>query len=92
MVICGSMYLALGLFFPRSFGEAVKAFPMPVLGVILLFESLALMMFVRDIAADSRGLFIALLVALSYLALPNGYVIGIILGSALHYLPLIFKH
>lgn len=91
VIIYGSMFLALGLFFSGSFVEAVKVFPMPVLGVILLFESLALMMFLGDIAADRRGLFVALLVALMCLTLPNGYVIGLILGSALHYLPSAFK-
>jgi MFS superfamily sulfate permease-like transporter len=92
VVIYGVMYLALGLFFSGSFGEAVKVFPMPVLGVILVFESLALMMFVRDIAGDRRDLFIALLVALMCMALPNGYVIGLLAGTALHYLPLMPKN
>lgn len=90
-VIYGSLYLALGLFFSGSFGEAVKVFPLPVLGVILLFEALALMMFVKDIAQDKRSLFTALLVALMCLTFPNGYVIGLLMGSALHYLPLVIR-
>lgn len=86
VVIYGSIYLALGLFCSGSFGEAVKVFPLPMLGVILLFESLALMMFIRDVTAERADLFIALLVALACMALPNGYVIGLAAGTGLHYL------
>lgn len=92
VLIYGTMYLALGLFFSGSFGEAAKVFPMPVLGVILVFESLALMMFVRDIAGDRKELFLALLVALICLTLPNGYVIGVAAGTALYYLPEAIKN
>jgi len=86
VVIYGSMYLALGLFFSGSFSETVKVFPLPMLGVILLFESLALMMFIKDIAQERNDLFIALLVALACMALPNGYVIGLVAGTGVHYL------
>ncbi|MCU0606720.1 MAG: putative sulfate/molybdate transporter [Candidatus Edwardsbacteria bacterium] len=86
VVIYGSIYLVLGLFFSGSFGEAVKVFPLPMLGVILLFESLALMMFIKDVAQERSDLFIALLVALACMALPNGYVIGLVAGTGVHYL------
>ena len=86
VVIYGSMYLIMGLFFTGAFNEVVKVFPLPVLGVILLFESLALMMFIKDIAEDRRSLFIALLVALMCMSLPNGYVIGLVAGTAMHHL------
>lgn len=86
VIIYGSIYLILGLFFTGSFNEVVKVFPLPVLGVILLFESLALMMFIKDIAFEKKGLFIALLVALMCMTLPNGYVIGLAAGTALHYM------
>lgn len=86
VIIYGSIYLAMGLFFSGSFNEVVKVFPLPMLGVILLFESLALMMFIKDIAGEKRDLFIALLVALMCMALPNGYVIGLVAGTVLYYL------
>jgi hypothetical protein len=85
-VIYGSIYLVLGLFFAGTFAEVVEVFPMPMLGVILIFESLALMMFVRDIASDRDDILIALLVALSCLTLPDGYVIGLAAGTVIHHL------
>jgi hypothetical protein len=85
VVIYGSIYLILGLFFTGSFNEVIKVFPLPMLGVILLFESLALMMFIKDIAGEKKDLFIALLVALMCMALPNGYVIGLVVGTAMYY-------
>jgi xanthine/uracil/vitamin C permease (AzgA family) len=91
VIIYGSMYLILGLFFTGSFNEVVKVFPLPVLGVILIFESLALMMFIKDIAGEKKDLSIALLVALICMALPNGYVIGLVVGTAMYYSDRMFK-
>lgn len=57
-----------------------------MLGVILLFEALALIWLVRD-TAQSRSQFpVAVLVGLRAVGLPYGYVIGLIVGTALVYL------
>ena len=86
VVIYGSMYLALGLFLSGAFRHVVEIFPQPVLGVILLFEALALMLFIRDQAESRRGLGIALLTALCAFGLPYGFVIGVVIGTSLHFL------
>ncbi|MDL1891664.1 transporter [Sphingobacteriales bacterium CHB3] len=86
VIIYGSLYLVLGLFFSDSFTEVLKAFPLPILGVILLFESLSLMVLMKDIAASKSDLFIGLLVALAAFGLPHGYVIGLVMGTAVWYL------
>lgn len=85
VVIYGTLYLLIGLFFSGASAEVVKVFPKPVLAVILAFEGLALLMFVRDVAASQRGLFIAFLVGLCAAFLPNGYLIGTLLGVVLWY-------
>ncbi len=85
VVIYGSMYLLIGLVFSGASAELVKVFPKPVLAVILAFEGLALLMFVRDVAASQRSFFIALLVGLCAAFLPNGYLIGTLLGVVLWY-------
>jgi hypothetical protein len=64
----------------------VKVFPQPILGVVLLFEALTLLLFIRDQAASRRHLFIALLVGLLAFAVPQGYVVGLLVGVALYYL------
>jgi hypothetical protein len=86
VVLEGAFYLGIGLFFSAGFGQIVQVFPLPILGVLLLFEALALMVLVRDVSG-SRGEFsIVLLVGLLAVGLPYGYVIGLVVGSALSYL------
>jgi MFS superfamily sulfate permease-like transporter len=80
-VLYGSMYLVLGLFFAPGFAHVVHVFPMPVLGVVLLFEAVALMMLIRDIASESGKLWIALAVAAAVVGLPYGYVVGLVAGT-----------
>ncbi len=83
--IYGVMLASLGLFFGHGFADVIKIFPLPILGVILLFEGLALMRFIRDTAGSSRDLFIALLTGTLAVGLPYGFLIGMIVGSAAWY-------
>jgi MFS superfamily molybdate transporter len=85
VVIYGVLFLVLGGVFGRGFAQVVHIFPLPMLGVILLFEALALMRLVRDQFGDSRALTIALLTGLLALALPFGFLIAILTGTTLHY-------
>jgi len=87
VVIYGSMFLVIGLLFGGVADHVVRIFPQPVLGVILLFEALTLMAFVRETAVERRGFLIALLVAVCALALPQGFLVGLAVGTALFYLP-----
>jgi MFS superfamily sulfate permease-like transporter len=85
VVIYGSLYVVIGLFFSAVSRQIVEVFPQPVLAVILAFEGLTLLLFIRDAAASARELFIALLVALCAAFLPQGYLIGLALGLVLAY-------
>lgn len=84
-VIYGGLYLVLGLFFSRGFDQAIHLFPEPVLGVILLFEALALMRLIRDMVEDRFQLTVVVLVGLSALALPYGFLVGLVGGTLLVY-------
>ena len=86
VVLYGSLYLAIGLFFSGVFSELVQVFPRPILGIVLMFEALTLMLFVQDQAGSRRGMTIALLVAMMAFTLPQGYVVGIIVGTVIFYL------
>jgi len=86
VIIYGSLYLLLGFFFSTGFENIIKIFPLPALGVILVFESLTLMMLVRDISVSKADFSIALLVALMAGFLQYGFVIGLIVGTLLAYL------
>jgi hypothetical protein len=86
VVIYGTIYLTLGLFFSRAFSTAIELFPKPVLGVILLFEGVNLMGLTRDQAASGADFLVVILTALFCIGLPYGYVIGLVIGTALAYL------
>lgn len=85
VVLYGGYYLLLGLFLGGPLHEVLRVFPQPILGVVLLFEALTLLGFVRDQAANPRDLAIALLVGVVAFAAPQGYLVGLLLGIAVHY-------
>jgi hypothetical protein len=86
VAIYGAVYLTLGLFFGAGFQTAVNLFPLPVLGVILFFEALALIKLVRDTLTNAADFSIMLLVGVIAFGLPYGYVIGVVIGSLVAYL------
>ncbi|MEI7596210.1 MAG: putative sulfate/molybdate transporter [Bacteroidota bacterium] len=86
VVIYGILFLILGFFFANSFEQTVKIFPLPILGVILLFEGIYLMLFIKDIIDSKKNFFISLLVALIACGLPYGYLIGMIVGTTMNYI------
>jgi hypothetical protein len=85
LVIYGSLYVVAGLFFAGTFALLVRVFPLPILGVLLLFEATALMLLVRDQVARRSDLAVAVTVALLAALLPYGYVIAMVTGTALWY-------
>lgn len=86
VVIYGFMYLVLGIFFGGVFDQVAGVFPLPILGVLLLFEGLALLLLVRDVAASKTDFPVVLLVGLIANGLPYGYLIGVVVGTALAHL------
>jgi hypothetical protein len=81
IIIYGSIFLILGLFFAAGFQQVVQVFPLPVLGVLLFFEAAALMSLVRDQAGES--MLLVVIVGLIAAGLPYGYAIGLVVGVAL---------
>ena len=86
IIIYGSIFLTLGLFFANGFAGVVQIFPLPVLGVLLFFEGAALMAMIRDQAGDARSLFIVILTGLIAVGLPYGYAAGLVIGTCVSYL------
>lgn len=79
VVICGLAFIGVGLFLSQGFATLVAAFPLPVLGVLLLFEALSLIGLTR---VDSRGDFLVVaLVGLLAVGLPYGFLIGMLVGT-----------
>ena len=86
VIIYGTAFLLAGLCFSAGFDNIIHAFPLPVLGVILFFEGLTLMRFLRDTAQTERDLSIALLVGALAAFLPYGFLVGMIIGSLVWFL------
>lgn len=85
VLLYGVFFLVVGLFFSKQFESVMGIFPLPVLGVILLFEALALLALLRDVSGDEKALFVALLVGLVAALLPYGFLIGMVVGTGVHY-------
>ncbi len=83
VILYGGFYLLLGLLFSRGFDRVIRVFPLPVLGVLLLFEGLGLMTLLRRLEDPARTLRSALLVGLIAAGLPYGYLIGLLAGPLL---------
>jgi len=81
IVIYGAFYLLLGLFFGPGVAAIVRIFPLPILGILLVFESLTLLSLLRDLAGRRAEFLIAVLVALCASSLPYGYGIGLLGGT-----------
>jgi hypothetical protein len=83
VVIYGALLVTAGLSFGSGFDQFVAVFPLPILGVLLLFESLALIWLIRDVAVSRSQFSITILVGLVAVGLPYGYLIGLVLGTLL---------
>jgi MFS superfamily sulfate permease-like transporter len=85
VVLYGTFYTVLGLFLSKPLDEVLKIFPLPILGVVLFFEGLTLLALVRDQAQTPRHLLIVFMVGLIALTVPQGFVIGLVLGTLVFY-------
>jgi MFS superfamily sulfate permease-like transporter len=79
ILIYGGIYLFMGLFLSEGFNKVIQIFPMPILGVILFIEALALMTLVRDLE-DKADIWIAFMVGGIACSLPYGFIIGLVVG------------
>jgi hypothetical protein len=86
VILYGSFLLMLGTLFGPGFNSLLHLFPLPLLGVILLFESLALMRFLRDVAGPGPDFAIALLVGVLAAFLPYGFLIALLAGTLIYHL------
>lgn len=85
IIIYGTLFLVLGLFFANGFEQVVKIFPLPLLGVLLLFEGVALMQLVTKDALGRNEFFVAVMVGLLANGLPYGYAVALVVGTLTHY-------
>lgn len=85
VILYGTFYVVIGLFFSEPLHDVVKVFPLPILGVVLLFEALTLLSFIRDQSHSARDMAIALIVGVIAMALPQGFLVGLLVGTIVYY-------
>ena len=86
IIIYGSLFVILGLYFAAGFQQVVQVFPLPVLGVLLFFEGVALMLFARSEAGSKRDFFVVIATGVVANGLPYGYASALVVGTLLFYL------
>jgi hypothetical protein len=86
VILYGTFYLVLGLFFGPGSETVIRVFPMPILGVLLLFEAVALLALLRDLTARRAEFVLAVMVGLIASSLPYGYLIGLGVGVVCYHL------
>lgn len=86
LIIYGSLYLFIGLFFSKIANNLIHIFPMSILGIILFFEGISLMLLIKDISLSKNDFFIALIVGMICLTIKYGYVIGLLVGILINYI------
>lgn len=86
VVIYGMMYVAAGLFFGPGFQTVIQIFPLPILGVLLFFEALALLSLLRDLAGQTAEFLLALMVGVIASSVPYGYLAGLLVGLLCYHL------
>jgi len=84
VLMYGALFVVLGVFFGGAFGEVVRAFPKPMLGVLLGFEGLGMLGLIRDQAGDRRDFALVLLLGLVAAFTPYGYLTAMAAGTVLH--------
>ncbi|MDW8464719.1 MAG: molybdate transporter family protein [Chloroherpetonaceae bacterium] len=85
VVLYGSFYLIWGLFFAECFEMLLRAFPLPILGVVLLFEAVALFGLVHTHSYTATHTTVLAIVAFAAIGLPFGFLVGLIAGTAVFY-------
>ena len=85
LLIYGTLFLALGVFFAGSYGSIQALFPLPILGVILSVEGFSLAKFIKK-TSGSKELIIALLVGVVCVLVQGGYAYALALGTIIYYL------
>ncbi len=85
VIIYGILLLGMGIFFGSGFDLLAKVFPLPILGVLLLFKAIALITLIRDTAHLQKEFSVIILVGLLAASLPYGFALGLLVGIILDY-------
>lgn len=80
-IIYGVFYIVSALLLAGNPTTFAHLFPPAILGVLLVFEAIALLSLLRDLTDDSRAFRTALFCGLAAVTLPYGYVVALVGGT-----------
>ncbi len=83
VIYYGILYLVAGALLSSDPSSFQRLFPAPMLGVLLLVESLTLIALVRDQFADLRATTMAIGSGIAAITLPYGYAVVLVAGTLL---------
>jgi hypothetical protein len=86
VVIYGGFFILAGVLFGPGFETLIQVFPLPLLGVLLLFEAITLVVLLRDLSQVRSDFLIAVLVGVVASTVPYGYLVGLLLGLLCYHL------
>lgn len=85
VIIYGSLFLCIGLLFSHNFQNVLNLFPLPILGVMLLFESITLLSLLKDCTENTFEFLVVIIVGLVSANLPFGFAISLPLGLMIYH-------
>ena len=83
VIVMGLLMIGAGFLLGGSVSEVARFFPQPMLGVLLLVESVNLFVLARDQAADRREFGLVGFLGIVAAGLPYGYVVALVLGTVI---------
>ena len=83
VIVYGGFFILASLVLSTDPTAFSRLFPGAILGVLLVFEGVALLTLLRDLASDARSLRAALMCGLAAFTLPYGYVVALVGGTVL---------
>jgi hypothetical protein len=86
VVLYGTFFIVSGLLLSGNPESFARLFPPAILGVLLVFEGVALLALLRDLMSDTRALRTALFCALAAVTLPYGYAVALVGGTIIWHL------
>lgn len=83
--IYGLLFISFGVFAGSNTGGMIQAFPLPVLGVMLLVEGLVLVSLMKDMLRNRLNLSIAVFAGVMSAFVPYGFLAGMIGGTVVYH-------
>lgn len=87
LILYGFAMMLIGVAHLLGFSKILLLFPLPVLGVILLVEACTLISLLRNLSNNGASLSLAICVGLIAVLFPYGFILSMLVGTTLYYLP-----